>query len=74
MDTIINVTDRLFSSVGDAQEMVKQAKQLAQVGKSFASVLCSASSVDALDLAYIVTVLPSWHKSDLGYNAIDILL
>ncbi|RUS77308.1 hypothetical protein EGW08_014935, partial [Elysia chlorotica] len=30
VDTIINVTDRLFSSVGDAQEMVKQAKQLAQ--------------------------------------------
>ena len=46
VDTIINVTDRLFSSVGDAQEMVKQAKQLAQVGKSFVSVLCPASSVD----------------------------
>ena len=32
VDTIINVTDRLFNSVGDAHEMVKSAKQLAQVG------------------------------------------
>ena len=31
MDTILTVTDRLFSSVGDAHEMVKQARQLAQV-------------------------------------------
>lgn len=30
MDTIITVTDRLFGSVGDAHEMVKQARQLAQ--------------------------------------------
>ena len=32
VDTILTVTDRLFSSVGDAHEMVKQARQLAQVG------------------------------------------
>ena len=31
MDTILTVTDRLFSSVGDAHEMVRQARQLAQV-------------------------------------------
>lgn len=30
VDTIITVTDRLFGSVGDAHEMVKQARQLAQ--------------------------------------------
>ncbi|XP_053387301.1 talin-1-like [Mercenaria mercenaria] len=30
VDTILTVTDRLFSSVGDAHEMVKQARQLAQ--------------------------------------------
>ncbi|XP_060579795.1 talin-1-like isoform X4 [Ruditapes philippinarum] len=30
VDTILSVTDRLFSSVGDAHEMVKQARQLAQ--------------------------------------------
>lgn len=31
VDTILTATDRLFSSVGDAHEMVKQAKMLAQV-------------------------------------------
>ena len=31
VDTILTVTDRLFSSTGDAHEMVKQARQLAQV-------------------------------------------
>lgn len=31
VDTILTVTDRLFSSVGDAHEMVRQARQLAQV-------------------------------------------
>lgn len=30
VDTIIDATDRLFSSTGDANEMVKQAKVLAQ--------------------------------------------
>ncbi|XP_052786529.1 talin-1-like isoform X4 [Mya arenaria] len=30
VDTILTVTDRLFSSVGDAHDMVKQARQLAQ--------------------------------------------
>ncbi|GAB1607177.1 talin-1-like isoform X1 [Argonauta hians] len=30
VDTILTATDRLFSSVGDAHEMVKQAKMLAQ--------------------------------------------
>ncbi|CAG5116694.1 unnamed protein product, partial [Candidula unifasciata] len=38
VDTIINVTDRLFSSTGDAHEMVRQAKQLAQV--VFKSIAC----------------------------------
>ena len=33
VDTILTVTDRLFSSVGDAHEMVKQARQLAQVDR-----------------------------------------
>ena len=33
VDTILTVTDRLFSSVGDAHEMVKQARQLAQVNR-----------------------------------------
>lgn len=31
VDAVINVTDRLISSTGDAHEMVKQAKHLAQV-------------------------------------------
>ena len=31
VDQIITVTDRLFSSVGDAHEMVRQARYLAQV-------------------------------------------
>lgn len=30
VDMILTVTDRLFSSVGDAHEMVRQARQLAQ--------------------------------------------
>ena len=30
VDTILSATDRLFSSVGDAPEMVKQARILAQ--------------------------------------------
>ncbi|XP_055873161.1 talin-1 isoform X5 [Biomphalaria glabrata] len=39
VDTIINVTDRLFSSVGDAHEMVKQAKQLAQATSTLVSAI-----------------------------------
>ena len=31
VDTILTATDRLFSSMGDTPEMVKQAKVLAQV-------------------------------------------
>ena len=31
-DDILNATDRLFNSMGNAGEMVKQAKILAQVG------------------------------------------
>lgn len=31
VDTILTATDRLFSSMGDAPEMVKQARILAQV-------------------------------------------
>ena len=34
VDTVINVTDRLISSTGDAHEMVKQAKYLAQVNNN----------------------------------------
>lgn len=34
VDTVINVTDRLISSTGDAHEMVKQAKYLAQVSNN----------------------------------------
>ena len=32
-DDILNATDRLFNSMGNAGEMVKQAKILAQVGR-----------------------------------------
>ncbi|BFZ14072.1 hypothetical protein BsWGS_17114 [Bradybaena similaris] len=39
VDTIINVTDRLFSSVGDAHEMVRQAKQLAQATSMLVSAI-----------------------------------
>uniref|UniRef100_A0A0B7BNT7 I/LWEQ domain-containing protein n=1 Tax=Arion vulgaris TaxID=1028688 RepID=A0A0B7BNT7_9EUPU len=41
VDTIINVTDRLFSSVGDAHEMVKQAKQLALATSTLVSAIRS---------------------------------
>jgi talin len=33
-DDILNATDRMFNSMGNAGEMVKQAKVLAQVGYS----------------------------------------
>ncbi|KAK3096284.1 hypothetical protein FSP39_025308 [Pinctada imbricata] len=43
VDTILTVTDRLFSSVGDAHEMVKQARSLAQA----TSMLVNAIRGDA---------------------------
>uniref|UniRef100_A0A8W8NXB7 Talin-1 n=1 Tax=Magallana gigas TaxID=29159 RepID=A0A8W8NXB7_MAGGI len=39
VDTILTVTDRLFSSVGDAHEMVRQAKQLAQATSSLVGAI-----------------------------------
>ncbi|XP_056003983.1 talin-1-like isoform X5 [Ostrea edulis] len=39
VDTILTVTDRLFSSVGDAHEMVKQARQLAQATSSLVGAI-----------------------------------
>nr|XP_022305900.1 talin-1-like isoform X8 [Crassostrea virginica] len=39
VDTILTVTDRLFSSVGDAHEMVRQARQLAQATSSLVGAI-----------------------------------
>ncbi|XP_033725562.1 talin-1-like isoform X3 [Pecten maximus] len=39
VDTILTVTDRLFSSVGDAHEMVKQARQLAQATSNLVNAI-----------------------------------
>ncbi|XP_076439084.1 talin-1-like isoform X2 [Babylonia areolata] len=39
VDTVINVTDRLISSTGDAHEMVKQAKYLAQATSTLVSAI-----------------------------------
>ncbi|XP_065934860.1 talin-1 [Magallana gigas] len=39
VDTILTVTDRLFSSVGDAHEMVRQAWQLAQATSSLVGAI-----------------------------------
>lgn len=39
VDTVINVTDRLISSTGDAHEMVKQAKHLAQATSMLVSAI-----------------------------------
>ncbi|XP_041355718.1 talin-1-like [Gigantopelta aegis] len=39
VDQIITVTDRLFSSVGDAHEMVKQARYLAQATSQLVSAI-----------------------------------
>ncbi|KAL8568329.1 hypothetical protein ACOMHN_040902 [Nucella lapillus] len=39
VDTVINVTDRLISSTGDAHEMVRQAKYLAQATSTLVSAI-----------------------------------
>ncbi|XP_061190934.1 talin-1-like isoform X3 [Saccostrea echinata] len=41
VDTILTVTDRLFSSVGDAHEMVRQARHLAQATSSLVGAIRS---------------------------------
>ena len=43
-DDILNATDKLFNSMGNAGEMVKQAKVLAQVNLVFL-VVCVSSNI-----------------------------
>ena len=68
VDTILTVTDRLFSSVGDAHEMVKQARQLAQVNGGL--VLHSHNTKKFRELLfhpdwyiYRNTILKLWQKN-----------
>ena len=60
VDTVINVTDRLISSTGDAHEMVKQAKYLAQVSHSYPM---------KQETAYMPTVTVSYTHLTLPTNA-----
>ena len=50
-DDILNATDRLFNSMGNASEMVKQAKILAQVGLKKALFLQSMKGQSLKDIA-----------------------
>uniref|UniRef100_A0A8W8NYC8 Talin-1/2 VBS2 domain-containing protein n=1 Tax=Magallana gigas TaxID=29159 RepID=A0A8W8NYC8_MAGGI len=51
VDTILTVTDRLFSSVGDAHEMVRQARQLAQKQLLAAARLLADATANMVEAA-----------------------